>query len=85
MLHCWSSVITKYRNIDSKRAAITLHVTGPDANCTSKKNGPIFKHAVIPHKADFRRMQWNKVGICLFQTNIWDLFALAVMNVDTLF
>ena len=42
----------KHLNIDSKRTAVTVHVTSLVVDCSSKKNDPIRKVPVIPHQAE---------------------------------
>ena len=52
MPRCWNSGITRRHNNDFKRTKVTVHVTGPAVDYSSKQIDPIMKLVVIPHKTE---------------------------------
>ena len=55
----WSSGIMNHLNTDFKLTAVTVHVTVPSNNCTSKKNNSVVKLVIIQYQRWFRKMKWN--------------------------
>lgn len=50
----------KSLNIDPKRAAVTVYLTGSAVRCSSKKNNPTIKFAFIPHHG---LKKYNGLGV----------------------
>ena len=61
--------MTKHLNIDSKWAAVIVHVTGLIVDCSSKKNGQVMKLTVMPHQ----KMIFGKCSETIYN-NMRDLF-----------